>query len=61
MTHRMDRPSRAHAGRTRARLSLDPDYVGACTCRQFSGGRAVHNYGQPGCRYAQLDDSASTY
>jgi hypothetical protein len=51
MTRRMDRTSRSHVGRTRP-LSIDADYVGACTCRQFSGGRAVHNFGQPGCRYA---------
>jgi hypothetical protein len=34
----------------------DFDWPGACTCRAFSGGRAVHNYGQPGCRHAETGD-----
>ncbi|MBP2327388.1 hypothetical protein JOF56_007773 [Kibdelosporangium banguiense] len=33
------------------------DWPGACTCRAFSGGRAVHNYGQPGCRHAETEKS----
>jgi hypothetical protein len=61
MTRRIVNHTRTSAFRSRSRSSADLEYPGACTCRQFSGGRAVHNYGQPGCRYAQLDDSASTY
>jgi hypothetical protein len=53
----MTRPTnhtRSRSPRSRSR-SADFENPGACTCRQFSGGRAVHNFGQPGCRYAQLD------
>ncbi|WP_185845572.1 hypothetical protein [Kibdelosporangium aridum] len=49
------------AGRRRRRSGGDFEYPGACTCRAFSGGRAVHNYGQPGCRYAELDDRTTAH
>lgn len=48
------------ASSRRARAAVVFDWPGACTCRAFSGGRAVHNYGQPGCRYADMDDRATT-
>ncbi|MBE1462879.1 hypothetical protein [Kibdelosporangium phytohabitans] len=47
--------------RRRRRGGGDLESPGACTCRAFSGGRAVHNYGQPGCRYAELDSHAVTH
>jgi hypothetical protein len=52
MTRRLVTPTRYTNGRPR---NIEFESPGACTCRAFSGGRAVHNYGQPGCRYAQLD------
>lgn len=52
MTRRLVTPTRFTNGKPRTTEFESP---GACTCRAFSGGRAVHNYGQPGCRYAQLD------
>lgn len=55
------RPVHQTSGRRRRRAVGDFDYAGACTCRAFSGGRAVHNYGQPGCRYADIDDRATTH
>nr|WP_157528903.1 hypothetical protein [Kibdelosporangium sp. MJ126-NF4]CEL20759.1 hypothetical protein [Kibdelosporangium sp. MJ126-NF4]CTQ89672.1 hypothetical protein [Kibdelosporangium sp. MJ126-NF4] len=51
-----------HSGARRRRRTVgDWESQGACTCRAFSGGRAVHNYGQPGCRYAELDSRLSTH
>lgn len=54
MTRRLVTPTRLTNGK--ARTVIEFESAGACTCRAFSGGRAVHNYGQPGCRYAQLDN-----
>ncbi len=56
MTRRIVNHTKAATSSRRARSAVMFDWPGACTCRAFSGGRAVHNYGQPGCRYADIDD-----
>jgi len=56
MARRIINHTRSTASSRRARHAVVYDWPGACTCRAFSGGRAVHNYGQPGCRYADVDD-----
>ncbi|MET0233141.1 MAG: hypothetical protein ABW224_00735 [Kibdelosporangium sp.] len=58
MTRQIVHHPGATASSRRSRGSTpDYDWPGACTCRAFSGGRAVHNYGQPGCRHAELNSA----